>query len=727
MGVFGFNHQSIARKLFLQILLLSLTAAFVLGALQLYLRYRDQRSGMEQELQRIEVSHLKSIATHEWLTDELLLRTELEGILSLPHIQFIAVHRVNNQGLALGVPGTGNFIVRDYPLVFSHHGREIELGKLVIHADLNWIRNELLSEAATLSLVEAGKIFAVAFLVFILFQLTVGKHLRSLALQASAMDAGRPFSPFNLDRSPREEKSADELEYIFSSLNRLYTHLQRTIENLRETNERLDQQIGERKRAEEALREKTEELDRFFTTALDLFCVADTDGCFRRLNPQWEAVLGYSLAELEGRNFLDLIHPEDLEGTVQAVSRLDAQQPVLNFVNRYRCKDGSYRWIEWRSSPRGKLIYAAARDITDRKLAEQAMRESETRFRQVVEASPIPIGISNLSGRIEYINPRFVETFGYALEEVAEVDLWFQRAYPDPVYRQTVVTQWRQAIEKAALAHRPSEPLDIHITCRDGSERIMQIFGSLMGDRLVVMGTDLTERIRSEEALRSSLAEKESLLKEVHHRVKNNLQVISSLLHLQGRKAQNPEVHAFLRDTQNRVRSMALLHETLYRSGNLAKVGFPRYVKSICAHLARSYASGSERIRLRDDIADLALDMDQAIPAGLIISELVSNAFQHAFPSGSDGEILVEFQAAGEHHRVLRVSDNGVGLPAKTHPQTAETLGLLLVSTLSRQLDGLVTVTREQGAVFEIVFPADSNRSIHLKGEPNEAGPNPDC
>ncbi|MFH0725140.1 MAG: ATP-binding protein [Pseudomonadota bacterium] len=139
-------------------------------------------------------------------------------------------------------------------------------------------------------------------------------------------------------------------------------------------NRKLAREIKQRKRAEEALREKTEELDRFFPTALDLYCVADTDGCFRRLNPQWEAVMGYSLAELEGRVFLDFIHPEDLGATVQTVSRLDAQQPVLNFVNRYRCKDGSYRWIEWRSSPRGKLIYAAARDITERIRSEETLR-----------------------------------------------------------------------------------------------------------------------------------------------------------------------------------------------------------------------------------------------------------------------------------------------------------------------------------------------------------------
>jgi PAS domain S-box-containing protein len=131
--------------------------------------------------------------------------------------------------------------------------------------------------------------------------------------------------------------------------------------------------ITERKQADEELRRKTEELDRYFTNSLDLLCIADTDGCFRRLNLEWEKTLGYSLEELQGMRFLDLVHPDDLEKTEDAVAQLSSQITVLNFVNRYRRKDGSYRWIEWRSYPEGKLIYAVARDITERKRAERQL------------------------------------------------------------------------------------------------------------------------------------------------------------------------------------------------------------------------------------------------------------------------------------------------------------------------------------------------------------------
>lgn len=136
--------------------------------------------------------------------------------------------------------------------------------------------------------------------------------------------------------------------------------------------------ISVRRKAETALREKTEELSRYFSMALDLFCIANIDGYFLQLNKQWTATLGYSLTELEGKRFLDFVHRDDLDSTLQAIAQLGDQKEVLNFINRYRCKDGTYRWIEWRSSPCGNKIYAAARDITDRKNLEEELQRQAT-------------------------------------------------------------------------------------------------------------------------------------------------------------------------------------------------------------------------------------------------------------------------------------------------------------------------------------------------------------
>ncbi len=166
------------------------------------------------------------------------------------------------------------------------------------------------------------------------------------------------------------------------------------------------------------LHEKTEELDHYFTLSLDLLCIADTDGYFIRLNPEWEKTLGYSMAELTGHRFLDFVHPDDMQSTLDAIAQLDQQHEVLNFENRYRCKDGSYRWIEWRSSPRGKLIYAAARDVTTRKQAEQALEESEARYRSLFEDNRAVMMIFDIEkGNIINVNPAACAYYGWARDE----------------------------------------------------------------------------------------------------------------------------------------------------------------------------------------------------------------------------------------------------------------------------------------------------------------------
>jgi PAS domain S-box-containing protein len=194
--------------------------------------------------------------------------------------------------------------------------------------------------------------------------------------------------------------------------------------------------ISDRKRAEEELKTRTEDLDRFFTVALDLLCIADTDGYFRRLNPQWEAVLGYPMAELEGRRFLDLVHPEDLEATLGAVARLADQEAVLDFTNRYRCRDGSYRWIEWRSYPAGRLIYAAARDITERKKAEAEREKLQVQLYQAQKME----SVGRLAGGVAHdFNNMLSAILGHA-------ELAMMRCPPSEPLQDDL-----QAIQKAGL------------------------------------------------------------------------------------------------------------------------------------------------------------------------------------------------------------------------------------------------------------------------------------
>jgi len=220
----------------------------------------------------------------------------------------------------------------------------------------------------------------------------------------------------------------------------------------------------------------------------------------------------------------------------------------------------------------------------------------------------------------------------------------------------------------------------------------------------VVVLRDITTQVRAEEHIKTSLQEKEVLLQEIHHRVKNNLQVVSSLLNLQSKSIKDPQDLKIFQDSQNRIRSMALIHEKLYRSPDLSRIDFAEYVRQLTTHLFQTYSANTGNIQWQLHIQDVFLDVDTAIPCGLILNELVSNCLEHAFPEGRAGEICVAFYPACDQQYVLEVRDNGIGLPPDLDPSATESLGLQLVNTLIHQLDGTLALEREHGTTFSITF-----------------------
>jgi len=239
---------------------------------------------------------------------------------------------------------------------------------------------------------------------------------------------------------------------------------------------------------------------------------------------------------------------------------------------------------------------------------------------------------------------------------------------------------------------------------------------------------EIAERLRVEEQIKASLKEKEVLLKEIHHRVKNNLQVIFSLLSLQSERVQDPSALDLLRESRNRIRSMALIHEKLYRSRDLVQVDFGEYTRSLVAFLVRSYRAYASPVALQVQADDVSLSIDAAVPCGLIVNELVSNALKHAFPPGRSktldetattdeskeptDQICVELRS-DDHQRVtLTIADNGVGFPPDLDFRNAESLGLQLVNTLVQQLDGTIElIRRDKGTTFKVTFPASQDKN----------------
>ncbi len=224
----------------------------------------------------------------------------------------------------------------------------------------------------------------------------------------------------------------------------------------------------------------------------------------------------------------------------------------------------------------------------------------------------------------------------------------------------------------------------------------------------VCIAQDITDLKEVENELRTSLNEKEVLLKEIHHRVKNNLQVISSLLNLQARHLKDPEAQIVFRESQDRVKSMALIHETLYQSKDFSKIKFDEYIQKLIAYISRSYKVTPQSVKIDHAIGDIALDIDSAVPCGLLINELVSNALKHAFPEGRKGKVTVVLDCIENDYRLI-VSDDGVGFAAKTEIGKSNSLGLKLVASLTDQLGGQLELCHAVGTKFTITFPKATN------------------
>ncbi|MGH8059474.1 MAG: sensor histidine kinase [Candidatus Entotheonellia bacterium] len=221
---------------------------------------------------------------------------------------------------------------------------------------------------------------------------------------------------------------------------------------------------------------------------------------------------------------------------------------------------------------------------------------------------------------------------------------------------------------------------------------------------------DVAQRTQVEEQLQASLQQKEVLLKEIHHRVKNNLQVICSLLTLQADSIRDPQALAAFQDSQHRIRSMALIHEKLYQSENLARIDFAEYIRNLTTHLFHSYRVDSNLIALKIDLAEVFLSVDTAIPCGLIINELVSNCLKHAFLDGRSGEIHVALRVEPEEELTLVIGDNGIGFPTGLDFHNTPSLGLQLVRILTEQLDGTLTLEQHAGMTVTLTFAEPPNK-----------------
>ena len=338
--------------------------------------------------------------------------------------------------------------------------------------------------------------------------------------------------------------------------------------------------------------------------------------------------------------------------------------------------------------------------FTHRIQINEELKESEERYRKLVEHSPDAI-IVQAEGKIIVVNVAGVRLLGATSEEEVLGKTLFDFVHPDSV---ALVKERQDLLEKGVDLPFVEEKyirLDGKIIDTEASTVGFSFYGK---SALLTLARDITDRKQAEEQIKASLKEKEVLLKEIHHRVKNNLQIVSSLLYLQSRKTSDDQVLSVLRESQTRVRSMALIHEKLYQCDDLANINLADYIRSLTSYLLNSYGVATHMVKLSVNVESAPLGLDRAIPCGLIINELVSNALKYAFPQGRRGEILVGLLRDGVGKLILTVKDNGVGLPEDMDIDDTPSLGLQLVNTLVRQLDGTIEVDRRGGTEFKMIL-----------------------
>jgi PAS domain S-box-containing protein len=521
------------------------------------------------------------------------------------------------------------------------------------------------------------------------------------------------------------------------------TERKRATQALQKARDELEAQVEQRTRA---LRDSEERLE----LALRGADLATWDSNLQtgavRFNPRWAELLGYTLEEIEPHvgAWERLLHPDDLEQAMATLNEnLEGSTSFYESEHRLRAKSGEWRWV----LARGQVVERDADgaplrhagtylDITERKRAEEELWAHRDHLEELVRERTAELekeiaerkqaegelglekGFSEKildavidtifvfdpsSGRSIRWNRAFSEISGYTDEEIAD------KKAPDDWYPEEDIEKTRMESER--LLRGEKSIVEMSLITKDGRLIPTEYTASMTHDPegnpqyIIAVGRDVSERRRGEEALRATLREREALLAEIHHRVKNNLQVVSSLLDFQIDYVQNEQAIEALRDSKQRIRSMALVHDRLYGAPDLARIDFADYVNGLTADLFSVYRASPVSIALQLDVEGVSLPVKQAITCGLLVNELASNALKHAFPDGDReaAEICVALHEEG-HTITLTMSDNGAGLPPDFQFPSEETLGMLLIETFVEQLEGTIEWQGDGGTTCRVVF-----------------------
>lgn len=402
------------------------------------------------------------------------------------------------------------------------------------------------------------------------------------------------------------------------------------------------------------------------------------------------------------------VHPEDKEIAHQQLKNLKpGSKNVTNF--RILNSTGEVRWLRNHiqcvtDEELDKFrIYGAAQDITELRRTETELQESEEKYRTLFESDPDFMFLLGLDGLVLDINFAAAKFLALSREEAIGKEIAKLGAFPE----EDVLSLGKKFI--CSVKGQCPEKFQYKFYNNQGEYRwVDSRFIPIEKDgqiySILAIATDITDRKIATDRLETSLKEKDVLLKEINHRVKNNMQIISSLLNLQIQYVEGDDLAVdVLKESQNRVRSMAMIHEKLFGTENFSEIKFNEYIQKIVSDLSYSYHINEEKIKTKIEVDKINLNIETAIPCGLIISELVSNSFKHAFPNGREGEVKIILKKNDIIYELI-VSDDGIGFPEELDFKNTNSLGLKLVNILVSQVDGKISMTRNHGTKFKIKF-----------------------
>ena len=474
--------------------------------------------------------------------------------------------------------------------------------------------------------------------------------------------------------------------------------------------------ITDRKRAEEALRESEE---RFRTSAEHL---PDCFGIYSAIRDESGHIIDFEIEyvnhpactvtqlskdEQMGMRLCELLPAYRDSGLFDAYCRVvETGVPLIeeSIIEDLYGTEVRRRVFDIRVARLGDGIVALWHEVTDRVQAEEELRRTSSYLENLITFANAPIIVWDPDLKITRFNRAFEVLTGHRAMDVLAAPL--EILFPEQS-REEAINHIRRT-----MAGERWETLEIPILRKDGTIRDVLWNSANIFDEdgtaviaTIAQGYDITEQKRAEEQLKASLREKETLLRELHHRVKNNIQLVSSMLHLHAQYIRDPTAFTFYKELQNRISSMALIHATLYQADDLARIDFRTYLRDLTNALIHSYGFTPDNVSVTLNAPEVLLNINTAVPLGLIINELVSNCLKHAFTGDQGGnEIRIELQPEAERGYVLKVGDNGVGFPAELNFRQTKTLGLQLVSTLVEQLKGTIELDSTVGTTFIMHF-----------------------